>query len=196
MAGTLCGEPTRLGRGLYQGSWVYHGSYVAAEHLITPYLETPRRKHGGAGGNWLRKNERPDPRVVKQYNTLACGPASAEMILKDRGISFDQRAIAKQLKQLPVYPFELAHELLSLDPQGQWVANTVDPSSFNALNNRAPWAALFYEQGAKTGHIVVVDGVDALGDVRIRDPWDGTMYEMTISDFMDAWTWEAIYRGG
>ena len=50
----------------------------------------------GAGGNWQIIDEIIDPNVVKQENDLSCGPACAEMLLKDRGINISQSAIASQ----------------------------------------------------------------------------------------------------
>lgn len=41
----------------------------------------------GAGGNWRVTDEVVDPKVVKQQDDLSCGPACAEMLLKDRGIN-------------------------------------------------------------------------------------------------------------
>ncbi|MEG4284737.1 hypothetical protein QUB68_16535 [Microcoleus sp. A006_D1] len=41
----------------------------------------------GAGGRWSVIDEIVDPTVVRQQSNLSCGPASAEILLKDRGIA-------------------------------------------------------------------------------------------------------------
>lgn len=50
----------------------------------------------------------------------------------------------------------------------------------------------FYKH--KVGHMVVVDGVDEVGNVIIRDPQNATRYEMTREDFIKAWTRRGIWR--
>ena len=46
----------------------------------------------GAGGRWPVIDEIVDPRVVRQQSNLSCGPANAEILLKDRGITNIEQA--------------------------------------------------------------------------------------------------------
>ncbi|MCD9571447.1 papain-like cysteine protease family protein [Pseudomonas protegens] len=69
----------------------------------------------------------------------------------------------------------LANKLNKFD--SGWAGNTVDASSFNALNKTGSWSAMMWGSGNKTGHWVVVDGVDSAGRVLIKDPFNGTQYK-------------------
>jgi predicted double-glycine peptidase len=42
-----------------------------------------------------------DPRVVRQQSNLSCGPASAEILLKDRGIANIEQASIENLTGAP-----------------------------------------------------------------------------------------------
>jgi ABC-type bacteriocin/lantibiotic exporter with double-glycine peptidase domain len=42
--------------------------------------------------------------------------------------------------------------------------------------------------------MVVVDGLDGAGNVTIRDPQDGTRYEMTRDDFLQHWTGRVVFH--
>jgi ABC-type bacteriocin/lantibiotic exporter with double-glycine peptidase domain len=44
------------------------------------------------------------------------------------------------------------------------------------------------------GHAVVVDGVDNAGNICIRDPAQGTRYEMTGGEFTRVWTGIVVFR--
>jgi hypothetical protein len=47
----------------------------------------------------------------------------------------------------------------------------------------------------KPPHVVVVDGINQAGNVMIRDPWEGTKYEMPFKYFVnEVWTGRAVYR--
>ena len=62
------------------------------------------------------------------------------------------------------------------------------------LNKTGPWMAMFKEYGNKIGHFAVVDGVDHLGRVVIRDPYDQTIYKMNKTDFIKLWNCLFIYK--
>ncbi len=143
---------------------------------------------GGAGGYWRVADEVADPAIVRQATPDSCGAACGEMLLSD----------AKVTQKLLGYGTKSAQDLArAMNARGstEWIANAVDDTSFATLNQSGSWAALFYERGAKTGHWVVVDGVSARGRIMIRDPWEGTKYTMSNSDFFGAWTNLAVYRG-
>lgn len=44
---------------------------------------------------------------------------------------------------------------------------------------------MMWEPMKKIGHWVVVDGVDDMGRVIIRDPAEGTQYKMAIEEFFE-----------
>jgi len=154
----------------------------------------------GAGGKWPVINEIIDPKVVRQHNELYCGPACAEMLLKDRGITnIDQNAIADRSGVAAITKY-LARAINDLVPESsvRWpcpisIPGATDLQVFEVLNTTGSWAAVFKETGARIGHLVVVDGLDEAGRVMIRDPWEGTKYIMQKEDFLDYWNTEAIY---
>jgi len=155
----------------------------------------------GAGGKWPVSNEIIDPKVVRQHNELYCGPACAEMLLKDRGITnIDQNAIADR-SGVPAITKYLARAINNLVPEGsvRWqggpisIPGATDSQVFEVLNTTGSYAAVFKETGARIGHLVVVDGVDKAGRVMIRYPWEGTKYTMKKEDFLNYWNTEAIY---
>jgi hypothetical protein len=41
---------------------------------------------------------------------------------------------------------------------------------------------------------VVVDGLDEFGNVKIRDPADGTRYEMSPENFQKHWTGYSVWK--
>ena len=53
---------------------------------------------------------------------------------------------------------------------------------------------MFKEFGNKIGHFVVVDGVDDVGRVIIRDPADQTIYKMEKKDFLNVWNGFSVYK--
>lgn len=75
-----------------------------------------------------------------------------------------------------------------------WVANNVSSSSFEALNHTGSWSAMMWDSGNKVGHWVVVKGTDDVGNVIINDPFKGTRYTMTISEFKDTWNGHSVYK--
>ena len=156
----------------------------------------------GAGGNWQIIDEIIDPNVISQENELSCGPACAEMLLKDRGINISQTIIANQTG-VPTDAKTLTRILNTLETQQnrQWIGgpltipNATSSELLDTLNTTGSWAALLrqFRPGIKLSHLVVIDGVDDIGNILIRDPWEGTRYKMKREDFLQHWTTDAIF---
>jgi len=144
----------------------------------------------GAGGNWPVIGEVIDSKVIKQIDSLSCGAACGEMVLKDLGIDVLLGQLPKGLTDIN----SLARALNKVSPGIKWLGNFVDPSDFVALTKRGSWVAMMWNKGNRVGHWVVVDGVDDLGQVLIRDPWNGTKYSMKFEDFLETWSFGAVYR--
>ncbi|MBC6472105.1 MAG: hypothetical protein GDA48_04180 [Hormoscilla sp. GM102CHS1] len=153
----------------------------------------------GAGGRWPVIDEVIDPRVVQQQSNLSCGPASAEMLLRDRGIlNIDQAAI-ETLTGAPTSAEEIAdvlNQLAITDKrwQGGWI-NTLTPSAaFDLLlKTNKSWMAQMKELGKNLAHMAIVDGIDEAGRVMIRDPWEGTSYKMEQEKFFKFWNQIAVF---
>jgi filamentous hemagglutinin len=156
----------------------------------------------GAGGNWQIIDEIIDPNIVRQENDLSCGPACAEMLLKDRGINISQTIIAS-LTGIPTDAKTLAQTLNILDTaqNRQWIGgpltipNATSSELLDTLNTTGTWTALLrqFRPVVKLSHLVVVDGVDDTGKIFIRDNWEGTRYKMKREVFLEHWTNEAIF---
>lgn len=154
----------------------------------------------GAGGRWRVIDEVVDPRVVRQQSKLSCGPASAEMLLRDRGITNINQAAIENLTGVPTTAQDIAEALkeLTMVSFPPWQAGFIDAptplAAFNLLlNTQKSWMGQMKEFGNKIGHLVVVDGVDRTGFVLIRDPWEGTSYKMEIDEFLNFWTQIAVF---
>jgi filamentous hemagglutinin len=164
--------------------------YGDTEHLLA-----------GAGGSWPVIGETPDPDVVRQQDSLSCGVACGEMVLRDRGVRVDQSTVAVEAGGVPVFDKALARALQNLDTTGVrvWqggplaIPGASRQALISALNQTGTWIAFMKERTNRIGHTVVVDGLDAVGHIRIRDPWEGTRYTMTIRDFLHYWTDVAVF---
>jgi hypothetical protein len=140
----------------------------------------------GAGGSWPVINERPSPDVVQQTDPMSCVAACGEMLSNG---AIDQATLVHQIGK-PSDPAMLAHQL-GQDWQGGYVA----PSAFDQLLQRGSWGAeLRTPDSGPVSHMVVVDGLDGAGNVTIRDPQDGTRYEMTRDDFLQHWTGRVVFH--
>ncbi len=154
------------------------GSIAAKEMAAAGAAKEVR---AGAGGSWNVLDEVVNPNVVKQITPTSCGAACGEMMLRDRGIFATQVELGTELTSMNT----LANKLNKFD--SGWAGNTVDTSSFNALNKTGSWSAMMWDSGNKIGHWVVVNGVDDAGRVLIKDPFNGTQYKMGIDSFKDVW---------
>ena len=155
----------------------------------------------GAGGNWRVIDEIADPNVVKQQDNLSCGPACAEMLLRDRGIYDVTQSIIARETGVPVNTKSLGMALNKVDRGGSrlWLSGTVHiPEAtyfelIDVLIGTGSWAAILWEPLADLGHIVVVDGLDNIGKIKIRDPWMATRYKMDREEFINYWNIQTIY---
>jgi len=76
-----------------------------------------------------------------------------------------------------------------------WRGGYVPPDARGALLGLGrPWIGELFEEGARMGHFVVVDGVSD-GVVFLRDPWGGgTSYQMALGSFRQFWTGRAVFK--
>lgn len=154
----------------------------------------------GAGVAWPRSDEMPEPTrgvaslsISQQRTRNACGPACAQMLLRDRGIHVFQSQVAAVAGRVLTSPVSLALALNTFDSTGGiWYGLGVSIESIVALNQTGPWVAM--TMGRPRNHWVVVDGWDNLGNLKIRDPWDATRYIVRINDFIEFWTGFAVFK--
>lgn len=149
-------------------------------------------KLSGKGGDWPVINERPSPDVVRQTEKYSCVSAVGEML------SNGELKQAELIKELNA-PADTKKLAKILGPA--WKGQDVTEESLGALLERkSSWAAELRElPGSRQfrcepAHCVVVDGLDEHGLIMIRDPADGTRYEMTRADFIKHWNGTVLYR--
>jgi filamentous hemagglutinin len=155
----------------------------------------------GADGNWPAVDEVFDPSIVQQQDKLACGAACGEMLLRNYGLIVSQELIIDQT-EVPITAALLAEVMNSFEPSNKlsWVGGPLGipgvtrADVFEVLNTTGSWIAILWETGAKIGHMVIVDGVDLLEYVLIRDPWQGTRYKLRKEDFLHYWSDYGVYR--
>lgn len=155
----------------------------------------------GAGIQWKTLGEIIDPAVVKQADSLSCVPACGEMLLRDRQIKATQSIIATGTG-IPGDAGSLVAILNRLDSSGAglWQGGAVSiPGAtreeiITGLNTSGSWGAVVWEQSVNIGHMVLIDGLDATGRVEVRDPWDGSHYQVAMSEFLQFWTDIAVFR--
>lgn len=119
-------------------------------------------------------------------------------MLEDRQINAPQSAIAKIAGNGPTYEAQLASVMNELDLSGgrEWIGAGVDATdlgTFHGLSSTGSWSAQLWEKGNKIGHWVVVDGMDDVGRVIVRDPWHGTKYKMDLVEFQNTWTGFSVW---
>ena len=189
------------GQAVTAAKWTKKG--VDAAGLVRDGLRTGDRardagralKAGAGGGNWPKSNVRHvgDDIVIRQADNASCGQACGAMVLRDRGVDVRPTDIGSGLSSFGVdVPNNLASQITKAAPNTKWATGHASDleGAFKVLNreNGGSWIAELRERGSKVGHAVVVDGLDAAGNVKIRDPWDQTTYTMTRSDFIQNWT--------
>ncbi len=151
--------------------------------------EMPRK--AGAGGDWPTKNERPSLDVVKQTESMSCVSACGEML--SRG----NIAQADLIRELGA-PCDTRSLASALGPP--WRGGGLLPAQLDEVLKRGSWATELREpvghrfRRMEPGHTVVVDGLDELGNLIIRDPAEGTKYEMIRDDFLRYWSGLSVFR--
>jgi filamentous hemagglutinin len=154
------------------------------------------------GASWSKfpaLNERPSSNIIKQLTEHSCGAACAQTLLREADIHVSQSQLASTAgmnsgrKGIDVS--NLADAMNQASSSQIWRGGYIDASvdMINTLNNRGSWIALLSPK-SKIGHYVIVDGVDDIGNLAIRDP-RGLEYSLSQRDFLDWWTEQGGYGG-
>ena len=150
----------------------------------------------GAGGNWKRIDEKFDASIVKQTSGLSCVSAVGEMLLASRGISLSQREILDIIDE-PATAEDLARVLNQFDiliEDKRWHGIATDEGELKKLLKGGNFAVILREP-LLLGHAVLIDGETNDGLIKIKDPFDQTVYKMTVEDFLNHWAGEVIFYG-
>lgn len=137
----------------------------------------------GAGGSWKVIGERSDPGVVKQLTPHSCVAAIGEMLLRSRGISVSQQKIIDIIGELSTP--ELLAEFINEVDSDRWYGGFIDPDKPDRLVGLSEFGVVFRE-GHPLGHMVLVT-LFTEGFVYVNDPWEGTSYRMSRTEFGEVW---------
>jgi hypothetical protein len=138
---------------------------------------------------WPVLNEHFSPDAIRQSQNDSCISAVGKMLSEGRFTEkelIDRLGAPSHIQRLP--------EVLGSD----WTCEK-GPTTLAEIGKNGPWAALMRESPEwtkfpKPPHVVVVDGPSPSGNVMIRDPLEGTRYEISVKDFKNAWTGNCAYR--
>jgi hypothetical protein len=147
---------------------------------------------GGPGGDWHISNEVAGV-AVKQTTPGSCVAACGEMLAGSRR---SQATILAAIGEWS-YSEALARHLTGAG-EGTWVGGYVEPSFDTIVARGGPWAAEMFPRGGGPNtyhHMVVVNHVGA-ATVHVRDPWDGSGYDMTLEEFTNRWTGKGVVNNG
>jgi hypothetical protein len=142
-----------------------------------------KKKRVGAGGFWKVIDEKQDDSVTEQLTPLSCIAAVGEMLLKSRGFDVNQTEIIDRIGQ-PASIEVLADFLNEVDKPirkecwyGIFVNTDVSPlkDALAMINQKGTWGAVMRE-GKPLGHLVMVNGEDENGLIKIIASFDGTSY--------------------
>lgn len=128
--------------------------------------------------------------AIRQSTKTSCVSAIGEMLSSGK-YSEDQ------LRKLMSYEFDLEELANVLGPP--WTTK-MSSATFEERCRKGSWGVIFGDNIGTmdypkiSHHAVVIDGLSGSGTVLLRDPWEGTMYEMYLKDFYQAWNGQAIYR--
>jgi len=88
----------------------------------------------------------------------------------------------------------LAGALNAAAGSSDWIGASLTHDSIEGLTARGSWGAVLYGEGLDVPHMVVVDALDEVGNVAVRDPFEGSSYTMLRGEFEDFWTGFATFR--
>ncbi len=141
--------------------------------------------------------------VPIQCHKNACVAAVGEMLSARK---IDQHWLVQSM-ELNLLPGDRGKEaLLSLkylekELGSDWKFETVslerkidpEPLLADLLSRKHPFGVTLKAFGLDA-HAVVVDGINEAGRLVIKDPGDGTMYQMKMGDFLEYWTGQAVAK--
>lgn len=139
-------------------------------------------------------DEQTDPSVIKQITPFSCVAAVGEMLLRSRGILVSQQAIIDIIGE-PADIGRLADCLNQFDEisSGQiWKGLIILRKDLKVLVGNGQFGAVLRD-GSPLGHLVMVNG-NELNNLVISDPWDSTIYKISLFEFFRHWNGEVIFR--
>jgi hypothetical protein len=144
----------------------------------------------GAGGGWPTIGETPGG-AVGQITPLSCVAACAEMV--SDGDLLQSELVST--KEMPWSLSGLAAELQEKQPGEGWQFSSPDPGVPALLQQLGKQSVGVADLKSGMPHAVVVEGLDAAGNIVIRDPWDGgSTYTMATQDFENNFMGHMVWK--
>lgn len=157
--------------------------------------ETKPYMKAGAGGNWIKFNEKFNPNIIKQSTGISCVSAVGEMLLKLRGLAVSQEIIRDIIGE-PAHFTALARVLNNFDipkSKTKWHGIYALPSEIEIVLSKK-YLGVILQEPLSLGHAVVIEKVRN-EVIYILDPFDQTSYKMTKKDFENVWGGGTIFYG-
>jgi len=144
----------------------------------------------GAGGGWATIGESPGG-AVGQTLGMSCVAACAEMVSEGELLQAD----LLQTKPVPWNLPDLAAELKKSQPDAGWHFSSPDPGVPELLAQIRRQSIGVANLASGMPHAVVVGGLDAAGNIIIRDPWNGgSTYTMTPQEFENHFLGQMVWK--
>lgn len=143
---------------------------------------------------WEAHGERFSLDAVRQTLNDSCVHACAEMLSEGRLL--ESELIAKHGSPMSVNTL-----LKELGPgwDSDVVGTVEELAKIEEFSARGSWMAIVYDStGLRGHHAIVIDGKSSSGNLMVRDPFEGTKYEMTFEEFLKKplWTGRCVHRIG
>lgn len=137
-------------------------------------------------GPWKAINERPCVDVVKQIHPDSCISACVDMITGGKLKQADVMAIIGKPADVAYLPRLIGKE---------WRAGGIGDEELGMLlRGSSPFMAELKIPTSIKAHEVVIDGLNAEGRLTVRDPSEGTKYEMTMAEFKKFWCGRVAFQ--
>lgn len=139
----------------------------------------------GALGNWRKIDEKFDENIVKQVNDASCVSAVGEMLARHFGLNLSQTEILENIGEWS-NSTSLAEFLNSkeIDFRVEWIGTGFpnEPRFIKGITGQIEvWGAMLRD-GETQGHAVLIFGEDENGLIKIKDPFDQTVYKMEVAE--------------
>lgn len=136
--------------------------------------------------------------VVKQVHPKACVAAVGEMLTKgavkqEEFLQQFQLYVPEQFRKNEMYAdLEWLNKELGDDFSSAFVKPILSEVKEFLANTKM--AAVEIRGAGRISHVVLMHEVNPNGNVFIRDPLEGTHYELTIESFMEVWTGRSVFQ--
>lgn len=129
-----------------------------------------------------------DPTITRQYNSVACGPACAEMVI---GLDRVRQSL---FSFVPYDAKNLAVQMSLFDPM--WRPLLTDPGlevrDITTLCSEGLWISE-HRRPREMGHFVVVSKLIG-NEIEVLDPYDQTRCKLLLKEFINTWSGISIAK--